>query len=62
MQDLTELDDRLGSILNRCLITKYLIKQIPQNHNMMAWLPTLLEDIYEDGQAILDLYCIKEHK
>lgn len=62
MTDFQELDDLLGSILNRSLVAKHLIKQIAQkdNKHMLAWLPTLLEDNHADSQTIIDIYCIKE--
>ena len=68
MENLTELDDILGSILNRILIAKVLIKQIPKKPEYRQYLDTLPEKLGvatpisletpEDSQKIIDEYCV----
>jgi len=53
---LTELAELLKAIRNRCDAAILLIQQ---NHtNLLA---TLLEDIHEDSQTIVDDYCIEKN-
>ncbi len=51
MQNLMEL---IQQIKNRCIIAEY-IQPMPNSENLLA---TLLEDIYEDAQQIIDIYCV----
>ena len=52
---LSERDDLVRQILNRCLI--YLI--INGHKDAEKLIPTLLEDNYEDCQEIIDKFCIR---
>lgn len=56
--DLAELDDILGSLLNRILIAKHLIKFAGHQPEVRFWLATLLEDNFQNMQTIIDTYCI----
>ena len=58
MENLKELNDILGSLLNRTFIAKVLIKQIPQKPEYRQYLNTLLEDNHQDSQMIIDDYCV----
>jgi len=46
--------DTLGSIKNRCLIAEIVIER-----NEILLLPTLLEDIFENAQWLVDEFCVK---
>jgi hypothetical protein len=48
--------DLVRSVRNRCDAVLFLHKLGPDTHYVY---PTLLEDMYEDCQELIDLYCIE---
>ncbi len=62
MMNLQELDGQLDSILNGSLLVKFLLNNITQTNDraIIAWLPTVLEWMYQDMQRIIEEYCVKD--
>lgn len=60
MNEQEELVELLKSIKNRCEIALFLISSQSISTRIEGWIPTVLEDMYCDCQAVIDNYCIKD--
>jgi len=55
IMELAGVRDKCESIHNRCEIASWLVTWKPDCDN---WLHTLIEDIYEDAQELVD-FCVR---
>uniref|UniRef100_A0A6H2A312 Uncharacterized protein n=1 Tax=viral metagenome TaxID=1070528 RepID=A0A6H2A312_9ZZZZ len=57
---MTERDELIKQIRNRCEIYLLLIEYAPHKQLLEMVIPTLLEDIHEDSQVLMLNHCVKE--
>ncbi len=61
MDDLKERDELIKQIRNRCE-AYLLLRSLPNALEIDHLMPTLIEDIFEDCQELIDSHCVVKDK